>query len=202
MTTAQWYRELVDKNITMKEDRDNHMQFVKTRAELASPRTDWELTWRRARMKGLGSEATSFLWKLLHQLLPTEERLSRILPNTSALCKFCPDIQVAANLEHCFFNCIKTKEVGSWLLSLIKQYDPTTSSATLIKLEFETSGATEMPLVWLTAHALLYIWGMRLNGKTASLILTRANLESKISLLRETRYSNEHLMLEEILARN
>ena len=130
------------------------------------------------------------------------ERLSRILPNTSSLCKFCPDVQVAANLEHCLFNCIKTKEVGSWLLSLIKQYDPTTSTASLIKLEFKTSGATEIPLVWLTAHTLLYIWGMRLNGKTANLIMTRANLESKVSLWRETRYSNEHLMLEEILARN
>ena len=106
MTTAQWYRELVEKNITMEEDRDSQMRFVKTRSELASPTTDWELTWKRARLKGLGSEATSFLWKLLHQLLPTEERLSRILPNTSADCKYCPDVP-RADVEHCFFHCVR-----------------------------------------------------------------------------------------------
>ena len=31
MTTSQWYRELVEKNVTMDGDRDNHMQYVKTR---------------------------------------------------------------------------------------------------------------------------------------------------------------------------
>ena len=50
---------------------------AKCKAELRSPGTDWELSWSLSRLKGLGSEATSFLWKLLHCILPAEERLSR-----------------------------------------------------------------------------------------------------------------------------
>ena len=152
-------------------------------------------------LKGLGSEATSFLWKLFHQLLPNEERLSRILPNTSADCKYCPEVP-RANMEHCFFHCVKTREVVSWLLSLVKQYDPSASRQRILKLEFEATDATEMPLVWLAANTFLLIWGARMNGNSASLITTRAKLERKISLLRETRYGNENLMLEEMLTRN
>ena len=74
----------------MTQQVDSPMDYTKTRCELASPYTDWENTWRRARVKGLVSEATSFFWKLLHLLLPTEERLSRILPNSTDFCKLCP----------------------------------------------------------------------------------------------------------------
>ena len=66
MTTAQWYRVLLAREVTMMEIVDQPMQYISCRTELASPNTDWELTWRRARLKGLGSEATSFICKLLH----------------------------------------------------------------------------------------------------------------------------------------
>ena len=47
MSTAQWYRVLVEMNITMVEVEatDNKMQYKKTRTELASPATDWECSW-------------------------------------------------------------------------------------------------------------------------------------------------------------
>ena len=90
MTTAQWYRVLVEQEITMVNTDTAGSEYIKSRAELASPETDWEKNWRLARIKGLGSEATSFLWKMLHNILPTEQRLARILPNSIPACKFCP----------------------------------------------------------------------------------------------------------------
>ena len=83
MTTAQWYRYMVEQELTMQEKDNNSREYIKSRAELSCTSNDWEQTWKRSRLKGLGSAATSFLWKLLHQLLPTEYRLSRILPNMS-----------------------------------------------------------------------------------------------------------------------
>ena len=203
MSTAQWYRVLVEMNITMVEVEatDNKMQYKKTRTELASPATDWECSWRRARLKGLGSEATIFLWKLLHILLPTEDRLSRILPNTPSNCKYCPH-PTTAETPHCLFQCVSTREVGTWLLSLVRQHDNTATAASLVKLEFKAEDTTEMPLVWIISQTLLYLWGVRTSGKTASLIVTRAVLESKISLLRETRHKNEHAIILEILEHN
>ena len=145
--------------------------------------TSWETSWRRARLRGLGSWAINFLWKLKHQLLPTEKRLSRILHNTEAICKLCADSAVA-DLIYSFFQCVTTRDIGYWLLSTIGVYDSTVTPSKLLMLEFEVE-------VWISAHTLLYMWGVRFSGKTVNLYLTRAALESKISLLWETRFCNE-----------
>ena len=133
---------MVDKN-------ESSMEYIMSRAELASPGTDWETSWRRARLKGLGSEATSFIWKLLHRLLPTEQRLARILPNSSQTCKYCPT-PATADLEHCFFSCVKTGDVGGSLLASIRQLEPAVTG--FLRLEFQEEGDKELPLVWITAH--------------------------------------------------
>ena len=89
------------------------------------------------------------------------------------------------------------KDVGNWLLSLVRHHDNTLSAAKLIKLMFAAEDSAEMPLVWITAQTLLYVWGVRASGKTVTLVLTRAMLESNISLLRETRFRNEQTLLNE-----
>jgi hypothetical protein len=66
MTTAQWYRYLIEEELTMTLLEDSTMGYIKSKVELSVPNNDWERTWRQAR--GLGSAATSFLRKLAHQL--------------------------------------------------------------------------------------------------------------------------------------
>ena len=198
MSTAQWYRVLVEQEVTMVEVEGTPRDFIKCKEELLSPEIDWETTWRRARMKGLGSEATSFLWKMLHNILPTEARLGRILPNQSQNCKFC-SATVNADLLHCFFYCEKTKIVGRWLLSWMSKQDSGVSAAGLLKLEFQVEESREMPVVWLIAQTLLYMWGVRANGNTVDLNTTRSVLEGRINLLRDTRFRNEYQLLKEII---
>jgi hypothetical protein len=135
MSTADWYRVLVEKEITMVEPDNSPGEFIRSRAELASVNTDWENCWRRARMKGLGSEASSFLWKLMHRLLPIEDRLARILPNTSSNCKQCT-VPVRADLPHCLMQCISTSEVGNLMLSMVRLHDPTITANKLLRLDF------------------------------------------------------------------
>ena len=199
MSTAQWYRLLLEMNVTMEEKDDNTMEYIKSRTEINSPENNWDESWRRARIRGLGSQAFSFLWKLLHNLLPTEDRLARILPNASHNCKICP-MQVPADLLHCLFQCRSTGETGDWLLSIVRHHDQSVTASKLLKLNFTCAASAEMPLVWITAQTLLYMWGVRASGKIVSLANTRAVLESKISLLRETRYSNEQALMTEYVS--
>ena len=182
----------------MVEANDSSMEYIMSRAELASPDTDWEVSWRRARLKGMGYIATSLLWKLLHRWLPTEQRLARILPNTSESCKYCPT-PTPADLEHSFFGCVKTRDVGNSLLTALRHHDPSITPAGPLRLEFQEQGDKEMPLVWVTAHTLQYMWSMRTSGRVVDLFLTRSMLENKITLLRETRYENEASLIDEIL---
>ena len=157
MTTAQWYRVMLEKEITMMEPKGMPREYIMCKAELRSPGTDWELSWSLSRLKGLGSDATSFLWKLLHCILPTEERLSRILPNSSPNCKFCSE-QVLANLEHCFFYCNMTRTVGNQVLTLCQTFSPGTTPSQVLRLELHIDQSQETPIVWIVAQYLMNIW--------------------------------------------
>ena len=88
------------------------------------------------------------------------------------------------------------------MLSLVRQHDPSVTGAKLLRLEFASEDSNEMPIVWITAQTLLYMWGVRASGKTVNLIVTRATLESKISILRETRFTDEYTIIREIFDMN
>ena len=57
----------------------------------------------------------------------------------------------------------------------------------------------DLPLVWLIAHTLLFMWGVRAEGKVVNQFSTRATLERRVSLLRETRFSNEATLIKELV---
>ena len=69
MTQKQWYTLLLEDCCTMElREGETTRKYIRTKVELASPVTDWERSWRLARLKGLGPEHTSFLFKLLHKI--------------------------------------------------------------------------------------------------------------------------------------
>ena len=65
------------------------------KVERASPDTDW----KPARLPGLGPENLSFLLKLLHDILPTQERVHRTNP------KIALPVQCLA-VVHCVRTCL------------------------------------------------------------------------------------------------
>ena len=84
-----------------------------------------------------------------------------------------------ADQSHCLFQCKSTAETGSCLLSVIRHHDQSVTASKLIKLDFKCSDSAEMPLVWIVAQCLLYMWGVRATGKIVSLANTRAVLETE-----------------------
>ena len=80
----------------------------------------------------------------------------------------------------------------------MSKLDSGVSDAGLLKLEFQVEESREMPVVWLIAQTLLYMWGVRANVNTVDLNTTRSVLEGRINLLRDTRFINEYLLLKEI----
>ena len=121
-----------------------------------------------------------------------------VTPNILDLCKYCPN-PPPADLHHCFFECIKTQNVSRSLVGALRHHDPFVTTEGLLRLELRADGVKEVPLVWVTAHTLNYLWKTRSSGKVADLILTRAMLESQINILRETRYHELVPQLKEIL---
>ena len=95
----------MENHVTSEIDDEGFRFEKRCKVELKHPNVDWQRTWSLAVIGGLESENYSFLWKLVHNLLPTQERLHKILPNiTRPSCSIC-ELNGEFNLEHSFFNC-------------------------------------------------------------------------------------------------
>ena len=102
MSTRQWYLYLMDREIFKKTMSDGSQENNLCRIERNSPDFDWTLTWEKIRLPLLPSDAVSFLWKLIHEILPTEERINSTVGNIPATCRHCCEDQHVADQIHCF----------------------------------------------------------------------------------------------------
>ena len=143
----------------------------------------WDIVWQNIRMPVLSFTAKSFAWKLAHDLLPTEERLGKSLQNHRKVCKFSCPHEPIANLEHCFFHCSLTREVGTWVLEVCQTFDANACPKNVLKLT-----TTDNCLSYLVITALHYCWLQRAKGKKASIEDFKASIKVDLQVLLETRH--------------
>ena len=178
MTQKQWYNLLLEDSCTMEIGEGGTKEFIRCKVEIASPGTDWEKSWRMARLKGLGPEHTSFLFKLLHNILPTQERLHRANNDVSQLCKSAGCSQ-EEDLEHSLVHCQANQQVGRNLLEVLRLHQPNLTTASVLRLETEVDEEVELPLVWLTAAFYLSILEERKACSRVEPHLTKVQLEAR-----------------------
>ena len=185
MTTKQWYHFLIDQELLKTSNDDGILAFRLCRAETLSPDTDWKTTWGKVRHPSLSSSTASFLWKLLHHLLTTEERLANTLGNTLPSCRFgC--VGQEATLEHCFFKCNLTNDVGSWLLDSVQRFYPSADEKKILSLNFTSSDS----FLWATANTLQFLWNNRALKKKATLHSCLAHLKMEALKLSDTTHED------------
>ena len=200
MTSSQWYHHLLQEHVTMAPPAENTpASYIPCRTETNNPDTDWERTWRLARLKGLDSDQTTFLWRLLHRLLPTLDRVNRLNPNTSPICRLCDD-HLVEDLQHAFISCPFNREISVSLMNIISLSQPIPNMSRVLTLNFEMEDQMEFPLVWLTSNFLRKIWDLRKEKKRCDLFRVRADLEAKVSLLRESRFSESAIIISQLLS--
>jgi hypothetical protein len=149
---------------------------------------------------GLGPDITTFLWRLLHRLLPTQDRVHRITRNqTSSNCQLCQE-EVVENQQHAFFSCSFNANAGNLLLRGLSNLLPTITSNRILLLDLDIKAADdEHPVVWLIGHFLSNIWASRISKKAVRLYTIRADLEARASLLSETRFNNYGLKIKDLI---
>ena len=173
----------------------NMSHFRPCRAEIASPTTDWALSWSLCRQSGIPPDMTSFLWKMLHQLLGTQERLHRLGSTPSSLCKLCK--QETGSLKHELLECSHNNQLGELLQSCLQSYIPDLSATSLLRLEFSNlDSEMELPATLITAITLGYIWRERKTSSRIRAYQVRSEIEQSINLLRTTRLANAATCLE------
>ena len=173
--------------------------YIPCRSERNSPTNDWSLSWKLCRLRGLGSDLTSFNFKLLHGLLVTKQRLHQLTPASSATCNLCED-QVEEDLQHAFIHCKYNNEAGQTLLTIVQNHIPDITAASLLRLELRNLPEdNELSVTTFISTFLLCLWEKRYTRSRIVPYDIRATLEARCLLLRKTRFGNQLSTLSEMI---
>ena len=130
MTIKQWYRLLLEREVlTGPETEDGPPSPLPLRCESFHPESNWSVAWSLVRTPGLPSPTSSFLFKLLHLLLPTQERIRRLRLDREEVGGLCL-LYGAENedLDHLFFSCPHTAVAGlltlGWAQTVVPDLTP------------------------------------------------------------------------------
>ena len=151
-------------------------------------------------MQGLGSDLTGFLFKLVHCLLPNQDRVSRFGgedDQNHGLCNFCSDdVETPLNA---FVQCHHNMLVGLALLGYLQAVVPDLSPEAALRLELgmQLSEMEELATMYVLSIGLKYIWEARVERKQVRLYKMRSEVEARVTILRKTRHTEAgNLMLE------
>ena len=85
---------------------------------------------------------------------------------------------------------------------MIRSHAPGITVDEAVRLDFNVDESVELPLVWFTAVAWSALWNLRMKKTRPQLYLVRAELEAKISFLRECRRLTNAVALIETIMNN
>ena len=126
----------------------------------------------------------SFKWKMVHDILTTEERLNATLGNMPATCRYGCEDEPVTNQIHCLSNSSLTYMIGQWLLKTVRICSPI-SKIDILKLNVPNNSE----LLWTIATTLHYSWSKRILHKAADPNSFQAYLDAEIFLMKETKYN-------------
>jgi hypothetical protein len=189
MSEKDWTRFLTEEFITMSPAVGSDQRlFIPCKAELASPATDWSLSWAACRQPGVPPELASFLWRMMLNLLCTQSKLYRMGTTQTPVFNM-PGFTDNGSLEHELLYCSKNNGVGQKLLRGVQPNAP-------LRLEHgNISPETFLPVTLVTAIILQSVWKERESKTSVRPHSVRADLEQYINLLRKTRHTTTLAML-------
>ena len=190
MTTKQWYRILIENNVTMQVQEGSVRELIPVKCEVKNPLVNWDRTWSYTLMPGLGSEQKTFLFKMLHNILPTKARLFRLQQSDSPICSQCTSGN-SEDCAHALLSCsFNTEEVNRWIRQVVNRVAPNINLQDIVTLNLDLDQTSAFPMVWFLSHTLSIVWQLRSSKKNINLHIIRASLEAKINFLRKSRLSS------------
>ena len=147
MDSKAWYHHLLHIKVLKEHvqlNGEDEYAFRKCKAELERPDLEWEVLWKRAHMPGLSNHSRTFLFRFLHNILPTQERLVKTTRSvTSAECTCCTTGEIDNIRSHSFISCIHTKPTMIWLCNSLSLVDPLITLNDIIWLQFSAQNESE-----------------------------------------------------------
>ena len=186
MSVKHRYKCILERNVVKQEfDDESRQELIPCKVEFDFPNVFWSESYRISRLHGLSPATKSFLFKLIHGLLPSKERLHHLTPATSPLC-WCNSGE-PESYRHLFFQCSKNRTAGQALLRVLRCYDGNISEENSLRLELSAVDPFLLPSVAILATGLELIWERRKMKKSTTNSQTRSELEFSVSIRRKSR---------------
>ena len=181
---------------------DSPPVLIPTKLESLFPNFDFSNSYRLIRLFGLTPDQKSFLFKMIHNLLPTKERLYRLKKVPTPYCIFCPDLMVD-DMEH-FFVCSKYFHIMGPVTNLIHTILPGVPVSEIVSLRVRLENSNELPFVWLLSSFLMLVWNARIMGKALTFPSFQAEVQACSEVLKATRWNqyslqNSAVILDQLL---
>ena len=143
-----------------------------------------------SRTFGLSPDQKSFLFKLMQSLLPTRDNLARLRKVIPSDCLYC---EGTSDTPAHLLSCTMSNQVSSPLTRCIRTYFPNIPPEDIVILKIPTTESLDLPISWLLASCLGYIWQERVLDKQANLEVCRAELLGSLAVLKSTRWNHYSL---------
>ena len=161
------------------------MEMIPCRVEEKYPEVCWPESYRISRMPGLSPDSKSFLFRLMHELLPSKERINHLTPASSPLC-WCNTGEVET-YQHLFYGCSKNYEAGQALLRSVQYYDRSLTGVKSLRVELGADEPFLLASISILSSGLELIWENRKSKKSTAMYSMGAELELSISIKRRSR---------------
>ena len=151
MSSGMWYRVLLENHVTH-QLADTTRSLLPCKAEIKNPEVDWEIVWNLAVTPGLPSQLLTFIWLMIHDLLPSQVRLFRLrMPNVhSNICTLCT-LNSVGDLVHSLLLCPYNDGAGQFLHEKLHFSIPNLLPQQVVLLDLDVDDDQQLPLVYLTA---------------------------------------------------
>ena len=117
-TTKTWQERLTSRMFTHSRDPQTGLSLlIQTDQEKQMQEVDWECCWVNARCPGLTPTQQSFLFKMVHGLLPFNERLLKFGLSQNNHCNFCGQKDDSCH----FLQCQQASGMGSQIRSFLQE---------------------------------------------------------------------------------
>ena len=121
----------------------------------------WNEIWERLNHPVLTSDVRDLMFMLIHNILPTRDRLTRLGRRPDAVCREDDGLE---DVEHLFAACSRTQVAWAWarrkILHLMPVANIYPSDFELLHLAF-SANTMDKEIVWLIAHYCWYVWDLK-----------------------------------------
>ena len=118
-TTKTWQERVTKRFITHNRDPQTGIcTLIPTKQEDLNSDTDWDNIWQNMRCKGLTPSQTSYLFKMVHNLLPHNSKLLQFGLKDNDTCNFCTQSDSRSHL----WRCTQAAGLGSIVKQILEEH--------------------------------------------------------------------------------